>query len=82
MSHKFWFVWNAQGHGMPKHRHESKTSAKAEAKRLSETNPGQEFVVLESIGHYKTREPVQWTKHENANAVSFEYSLSESDSHE
>lgn len=80
MSNKFWLVWNPHGRP-PQTRHDSKTSAKTEASRLAIANPEQEFVVLESIGHYKTRSPVQWSKHvpESVNAVSMTYSLHEGD---
>jgi DNA-binding GntR family transcriptional regulator len=71
--HKFWFVWNPAGRA-PSHKHESKTSAHKEAERLAEANPTQIFVVLESIGHCRTRKPVEFTKHAIAQEeMSFEH---------
>jgi hypothetical protein len=59
----FWMVWSNKG-SLPAKSHDFKTSAKSEAKRLALANPQAVFVILESIGHYATREPVQFTKHE------------------
>lgn len=44
----FWLVWNPQGSN-PRHQHQSEQSAITEAERLARGNPGQTFVVLESI---------------------------------
>ncbi len=46
---QFWFVWNPAGRA-PTYRHPSLVSAKTEADRLAALNPGQEFVVLQSVG--------------------------------
>ena len=46
---EFWLVWNPEG-GTPKQRHDSEESAKVEARRLSEQQPGQEFFVLQAVG--------------------------------
>lgn len=43
---KFWMVL---GLATPYYRHPSKQSAAHEAERLARNNPGQEFVVLESL---------------------------------
>lgn len=48
---KFWMVL---GVGAPVFRHSTKQSAKTEAERLAKLNPGQEFVVLESLAFVKT----------------------------
>ena len=49
---KFWFVWNPAGCN-PKYMHESRASADAEARRLAEDNPGQQFIVLKSVGGFE-----------------------------
>lgn len=41
----FYVVWNPE-HGIPRIRHQSRTAALAEAKRLAGDNPGQNFFVL------------------------------------
>lgn len=43
----FWYVWSPTGK-VPKFRHENFCSADNEARRLASTNPGSQFVVLES----------------------------------
>lgn len=43
-----YLVWNPNGTN-PKCRHDSVESARAEAKRLSEANPNQEFFVLRAV---------------------------------
>lgn len=55
-------VWNNR-RSVPSHQHTSKTSAKDEAKRLAVANPDDVFIILESIGHFRTRSPVEFTKH-------------------
>lgn len=45
----FYVVWNPNG-GSPRVRHQCEESAKQEALRLAEQNPGQEFIVLASVG--------------------------------
>lgn len=44
----FWVVWNPNGHS-PTHKHDAIEKASREAERLARTNPGQTFVVLESV---------------------------------
>lgn len=44
----FWFVWNPGGRN-PAFRHRSEESAVDEAERLARNNPGETFVVLESV---------------------------------
>lgn len=44
----FWFVWNVHG-GAPRFQHQSESSAIIEAERLARMNPGQTFVVLQSV---------------------------------
>ena len=44
----FWFVWNPDNR-TPKHKHETKGLAIAEAERLARMNRGETFVVLESV---------------------------------
>jgi hypothetical protein len=60
---RFWFVWNCAGRA-PTIKHPSRTSANKEAERLALANPEHVFVVLESLGQYSTRRPVEWLKHE------------------
>lgn len=51
MQHRepFWLVWNPQGYN-PQHKHSTEDDAVREAERLARTNPGQTFIVLESVG--------------------------------
>lgn len=44
----FWFVWNINGNA-PRYRHESARNATAEAERLARLNPGETFIVLQSV---------------------------------
>lgn len=77
----FWLVWNP-ARGMPTLRHESKTSARTEAERLALQHAGETFIVLESVGHYQTTKPVQFTKHVNGNKVAATYTFTADDSGE
>ena len=43
---RFWMV---QGGGPASYRHDSRTSAEAEARRLALTSPGQMFFVMEAV---------------------------------
>lgn len=58
----FWFVWNPQRRA-PSYKHPSKESAKTEAERLARLNPGEEFIVLESVATCVSR-GVVWEQHE------------------
>jgi len=44
----FWLVWNPNGHA-PRYQHGTLDQAASEAERLARTNPGQTFIVLESV---------------------------------
>lgn len=44
----FWLVWNPEG-GNPTAQHDSEHKAKAEAKRLAAANPGELFIVMQSV---------------------------------
>jgi len=44
----FWFVWNENGNA-PRHKHISVESAATEAQRLARMNPGDAFIVLQSV---------------------------------
>ena len=59
MSRKFWMVL---GLGTPTYRHETKDSARVEAERLARINPGQEFVVLESLATV-VKSDLHWAAH-------------------
>lgn len=45
---RFWLVW-AHGGGPPTRAHKNLASAEVEASRLARLNPGQTFVVMESV---------------------------------
>jgi hypothetical protein len=49
---EFWMVWSPQGRA-PTVKHQSKESAKAEARRLAVVAPGDDFFVLKAIGGYR-----------------------------
>ncbi|PZO66158.1 MAG: hypothetical protein DI635_00590 [Pseudoxanthomonas suwonensis] len=51
MQHRepFWLVWNPQGYN-PQHKHNTLDGATREAERLARANPGQTFIVMESVG--------------------------------
>ncbi len=49
---RFWFVWNPIGRN-PSYMHASRHSADCEARRLAEENPGQQFIVLKSVGGFE-----------------------------
>jgi hypothetical protein len=68
---KFWFVWNPASRA-PTHKHESKTSANEEAARLAQANPEQTFIVLEALGHFRTRKPVEYVSYKRSGEMSFE----------
>lgn len=66
MSYKFWMVYNP-GNCKPTVRHPDEETATSEAKRLAANNPGETFVVLESIHECTTEVPAIVTvKHEHA----------------
>lgn len=58
---KFWFVWNENGRN-PTYKHQTFDSAKIEAERLANLNPGQTFVVLESRAECR-KNSVTWIQH-------------------
>ncbi len=47
----FWLVWNPDGNS-PRFQHPTEQSARTEAERLARANPGNQFVVLESVAAY------------------------------
>jgi len=51
MQHRepFWLVWNPQGYN-PQCKHNTEEGATREAERLARANPGQTFIVMESVG--------------------------------
>jgi len=64
MNHqKTWFVvWQPES-GAPRFRHETKASAKQEARRLAGIHPGKKFHVLALIGT-AIADNVQWSEPE------------------
>ena len=44
----FWFVWNPQGNE-PQYKHPRYDLAVSEAERLARANPGETFIVLQSV---------------------------------
>ena len=56
----FYFVWNPQGHA-PTFRHATWEAAREEALRLARQAPGQEFIVLGSIGCFVVND-IQYTE--------------------
>lgn len=48
----FWFVWNPAGHA-PTYKHFNEGEAIREAERLAKQNPGQDFIVLQSVTLYR-----------------------------
>lgn len=65
---RFWMVWNP-GNRAPTVKHPTLEKAKAEAQRLARTNPGQEFIVLQSLGAFKTVD-VEWKGHADDYVIS------------
>ena len=53
---KFWMVMGLDK-GPPRHRHLFKSSAQAEAKRLSVVSPGTTYVVLAVVDAYRSKQP-------------------------
>lgn len=51
--------WMVVGIGTPIFRHPTRDAARIEAERLAIANPGEEFVVLESVAAVK-KHVVQW----------------------
>lgn len=47
-----WLVWNQNG-SSPSYQHHSIDSATSEAERLARRNPGERFIVLESVAAYQ-----------------------------
>ncbi len=60
---KFWKVQRPGG--LNAIRYSTLGEAQEEAKRLSIQHPGTDFIVLESIGHFRKENPV-WTPHHGA----------------
>lgn len=56
---KFWMVL---GSGEPVFRHATRRLAEEEAERLARLNPGQTFVLLESVAEVTVRNTI-WTSH-------------------
>lgn len=48
----FWFVWNPSNRP-PSFKHTTASGAMDEAERLARENPGQTFIVLESVMAYR-----------------------------
>lgn len=69
MKKKFWLVWNPTGSN-PQYRHENFESAKQEAKRLAVIYPGNEFVVMESLGTVIKNEAI-WRDHHEEMDIPF-----------
>jgi len=59
MVEKFWMIWNP-GNMQPRVQHESLESAKLEAERLARKHPGEDYIVLESVGKARCELPVDW----------------------
>lgn len=49
----FWLVWNPKG-GHPTKQHTSQIIAEAEAQRLAEASPGNQFYVLRAVSVTRT----------------------------
>lgn len=47
-SRAFWLVWNPNGKN-PQRRHDEVSAAISEAERLANQNPGEIFIVVESV---------------------------------
>jgi len=58
---KFWMIWNP-GKRVPAVQHPGETNARSEAARLARANPGQTFVVLESIADVQKND-LSWEEH-------------------
>lgn len=54
----FWVVWCPES-GPPTKRHDRKTDAIAEARRLATNNPGRDFFVLCTVSRSRRMEPVE-----------------------
>lgn len=59
----FWLVW-CHAHGLPNVKHTSEESAKREAARLADQNPGHVFSVMQSIGECEALR-TKFTPHQN-----------------
>lgn len=60
----FYMVWNPDRQE-PRIQHNSLDAAKAEAKRLAHSHPGEIFIVLVSVGEFVVNDPAIWTKHDD-----------------
>ena len=56
---KFWMILNKNG-SRPTVEHNSLNSAEKEAERLAGLNPGQQFIILESLKYCEIKNPVIW----------------------
>jgi len=50
---EFWIIWSPEAMDNPSFRHDNQEKAMQEAKRLAQSNPGQEFIVLLAITGFK-----------------------------
>jgi len=57
-----WFVWNPNGR-VPHFEHSTTRNARLEAERLARQNPGQKFLVLQSVCEV-VKDDVVWVEHE------------------
>ncbi len=58
---KFWMVWGPS-FANPEVQHGTLSMAQTEAARLAKKYPGENFIILESLGHYRKSE-IFWEPH-------------------
>lgn len=56
---KFWMVWKEKG-SLPTVLHSTLEYAEKEAERLARLNPGEKFIVIESVKFCTIDNPVHW----------------------